>query len=116
MSGILGPVVKRARRAIETRCFSQDDLAPFDLLEHPVWVFDIENKSIWWANAAAVELWNADSLESLLQRKNVNDTSEAAEKRSNSYLNPFRLGGKVSYEVRVRLRVYATDPGGGVKV
>ena len=68
--------------------YSRDDLEPFNLLEHPVWVFDIENKSMWWANTAAVSLWNAESLESLLQRDYASDMSQATERRINSYNVP----------------------------
>ena len=58
-------------RRVELRNFTSEDLELFDVLERPVWIFDI--KSMWWANTAAVALWNADSLEALLSRDFASD-------------------------------------------
>jgi signal transduction histidine kinase len=44
------------------------DAAAFDRLRRPVWVFDDARKRKVYANAAAVTLWGADSLEALLAR------------------------------------------------
>ena len=54
------------------------DLACMNMLRHPVWVFDIDNKNIYWANIAAVKLFNAVSLTELLQRDFKTDMSEAS--------------------------------------
>lgn len=76
-------------------CFTRRDLRPFNLLDHPVWVFDIENKAMWWANAAALIIWSADSLESLLAR-DFTDMSEASERRLRENLTRFAAGDRVS--------------------
>ncbi|WP_297341469.1 hypothetical protein, partial [Pseudophaeobacter sp.] len=34
----------------------------------PIWVFDVDNHKIWWANAAGILFWEAESLNDLLQR------------------------------------------------
>lgn len=81
-------VIRRNKEKIYTR----DDLEVFNLLEHPVWVFDIENKAMWWANESALEVWNADSLESLLSRSFADDMSEATEQRLKEHLVHFRKG------------------------
>ncbi len=44
------------------------DLQSFDLLNTPVWIFDVERHAIWWANRRAVQFWRAESLEDLLAR------------------------------------------------
>ena len=55
----------------------------FNLLRHPIWVFDSINKSMWWANNAAVEFWNATSLEELLSRNYKDDMSDTMKKKNN---------------------------------
>eukprot|EP00977_Amphora_coffeiformis_P001170 scaffold244_cov172-Amphora_coffeaeformis.AAC.23 len=86
----ISPAQKTQR--VEPRNFTRDDLELFDLLGRPVWIFDIERKSMWWANAAAVALWNADSLESLLSRDFASDMSESTSKRLNCFLDRFKVG------------------------
>lgn len=54
-------------------------------------MFDIENRSLWWANDAAVALWNADSHEALL-RRSFADMSEATVKRLSEYMRRFKHG------------------------
>ena len=54
------------------------DLECMNMLRHPVWVFDIDNKNVYWANLAAVQLFNAASLTELLQRDFKTDMSEAS--------------------------------------
>ncbi|MCT7955780.1 response regulator [Laspinema palackyanum] len=38
------------------------------LLRSPIWLFDLEQLQLWWANPAALQLWGAASLEELRQR------------------------------------------------
>jgi hypothetical protein len=69
--------------------YSKDHLKAFDLLGSPIWVFEIENKAMWWANEAACYLWSATDSESLTQRDFASDMS----KRSlNNLLEKFALG------------------------
>ncbi len=44
------------------------ELASFDLLNTPVWIFDVERHAMWWANRRALQFWRAESLEELLVR------------------------------------------------
>lgn len=79
-----------------TKCYSYDDLEMFNLLERPIWVFDIDNKAMYWANNAALKLvWNADSLEDLLARNFCDDMSAATERRLNDYKHRFDAGEKI---------------------
>jgi hypothetical protein len=82
------PGLSRSRRGL----YSKDHLEAFELLESPVWVFDIENKSMWWANEAACYLWSATDRESLVQRDFASDMSKASERSLNNWLEKFALG------------------------
>lgn len=61
----------------------------FDTLHSPVWVFDIARQRMWWANAAAVTLWGADTLDQLLARDFAADMSDVTLVRLNSYQEQF---------------------------
>jgi hypothetical protein len=60
-------------------------LENFNLLVHPVWIFDFIDKRMRWANDAALELWNATSLQELQQR-NFHDISESSTKRMEEWM------------------------------
>ncbi|MBD8512532.1 EAL domain-containing protein [Photobacterium sp. CAU 1568] len=64
----------------------------FEYLQSPVWVFDIENKAIIWANSAALPLWEAESLSELRSRDLGQDMSDAVEATLNDYLQMFKRG------------------------
>jgi signal transduction histidine kinase len=74
------------------RSYTSQDLEIFNLLQHPVWVFDIEQKAMFWANSVAVQLWKADSLSALLSRDFASDLSEAAASRMRDHLTRFKRG------------------------
>ena len=74
-----------------TRLFSQKDFEIFEHLPHPIWVFDIDKEAMWWANQHAVKLWNATSLERLIER-DFSDTSEATKERLANYRRKFQKG------------------------
>ena len=50
------------------RSYSHNDLSCFNLLRQPIWVFDIVNKKMWWANDAGLQFWQASSVEELCGR------------------------------------------------
>jgi hypothetical protein len=66
----------------DPRSYTPNDLEVFNLLTHPVWVFDVEHKAMFWANTSALQVWNADSLEALLHRDFKSDMSQAADVRT----------------------------------
>ena len=45
---------------------------------------------MWWGNKASLDLWNADSLEELLNRNYSGDMSEATSRRLKDYLERFQ--------------------------
>jgi len=69
--------------------FTRSDLALFNILRSPIWIFDIEQMKMWWANPAALSLWNAGSLEELLNR-DWSDFSEGTKTRLQGYLQEFK--------------------------
>ena len=58
--------------------YCRNDFGMFDLLRAPVWIFDIDQKAMYWANRSALYIWNATSLEELLSRDFASDMSDAA--------------------------------------
>lgn len=75
-----------------TRCYQQNDLEIFNVLQHPVWVFDIEKKSMFWSNKEGLKIWNAESLEELLARNFADDLTEATARRMQDQLNRLSRG------------------------
>jgi signal transduction histidine kinase/PAS domain-containing protein/ActR/RegA family two-component response regulator len=57
--------------------YNRQQFRMFNLLRSPVWIFDIEQRSMYWANSPAVHIWNAGSLEELLARDFRSDMSDA---------------------------------------
>ncbi|WP_408063588.1 PAS domain-containing protein, partial [Vibrio sp. 10N.222.48.A3] len=41
---------------------------PFEHLKCPIWIYDIDNKRITWANSSALPLWESESLFELTSR------------------------------------------------
>lgn len=62
----------------DSNLYTRDDLEMFNVLRSPVWVFDIDKKAMYWANTAALHVWNAASLEELLMRDFASDMSPAS--------------------------------------
>ena len=98
-----GPLLSTAA-SIEThpRAYRQSDLATFDLLvNRPIWVFDVERKTMWWANDAALALWSAPNLESLLARDFVEDMSESTCQRLHEMMIKFHRGERTTDQVGI---------------
>ncbi len=77
-------LTKKSNNAI-----SITELNGLDRLQTPIWIFDIENLQMWWANHAALHLWNSTNREELIQR-NFQDISEATRIHLNAYLQQFK--------------------------
>lgn len=80
----------------QEKTYTRDELLLFNLIDQPVWVFDIVKKAMWFANTAAVELWSAKSLHDLLERNFSDDMSEATARRLDDYLEKFRQGEQLN--------------------
>jgi hypothetical protein len=71
------------------------ELRAFDRLQTPTWIYDIEKLQMWWANKAALHIWNAQSREELLNR-NFSDISESTRIRLQTYLQKFQQGQTIT--------------------
>ncbi|MBE9225491.1 PAS domain S-box protein [Phormidium sp. LEGE 05292] len=69
-------------------------LAGYERLQTPIWIYDIQNLKMRWANRAALLLWNAASLEELLSR-DFSQVSTATHTRLQTYLELFEQGKTV---------------------
>lgn len=69
-----------------------------DRLQTAVWVFDIDRRRVRWANAAALQVWQADSIEELCGRDMGSDMSEGVARRLRQYQSDFVSGGAVFQE------------------
>ncbi|MDI5919767.1 sensor domain-containing diguanylate cyclase [Halomonas sp. LR5S13] len=63
-----------------------DQAALLDRLQTPLWVFDIEQERMHYANAAAVRLWGAETPQALYARDFSATMSEATRRRLADYL------------------------------
>lgn len=87
------PAATGARASVSTlKIFTHEQLAVFDLLDRPVWVFDVETVAIWWANQTAITFWRAKDLPDLLARNFTSDMSPASVQRIAEYLRRFEAG------------------------
>lgn len=68
-----------------TRTYSYAQLDCFNMLVHPIWIFDSVERRMRWANRVGWEMWNAKSLEEL-QNRNFQDVSASSAKRMEDYL------------------------------
>lgn len=60
-------------------------LHELERLQHPVWVFDLDNARILWSNESSLQVWRSDSKEELLSRKMGTDMSVSVSRRLNQY-------------------------------
>ncbi|KAL7572744.1 hypothetical protein ACA910_009011 [Epithemia clementina (nom. ined.)] len=79
------------------RVLTIDQLAVFDILVHPLWIFDFVERRMRWANKAGLDMWNAKSLDELLSRT-YQDMSAATVKRLEALLIECEKGWNISDE------------------
>ena len=60
-----------------------------DCLEVGLWVYDIDKKRVVWANAAALSIWQAETLDELRSRDLSLDMSPAVDERLRQYKEDF---------------------------
>ncbi|MCT7986698.1 response regulator [Laspinema sp. A4] len=65
--------------------------ACLSLLRSPIWIFDLEQLQLWWANPAALQLWGAATLEELRQR-DFREILGATRPRLKGYCKRFKSG------------------------
>jgi hypothetical protein len=89
-----------APRSPPRRQFTRPDVEVLNLVDHPIWVFDLLNKCIWWGNAAACDFWNAKTLDDLTGRNFANDTSETVRKKNMDIIERLKRNEKWEEVVR----------------
>lgn len=67
-------------------------LKTMDVLHTPIWVYDIEHHHIFWANSAALSVWEATSLDELCSRDFSADMATAIDLLLQRYLGDFQQG------------------------
>lgn len=80
------------------KIFTHAQLAALDLLERPVYVFDVESFSVWWANPAAIAFWGAADAAELRARDFRVGMSPASVQRLAELLRRLEHGGHVVEE------------------
>jgi PAS domain S-box-containing protein len=101
------------------RSYTAAELEPFNVLKHPVWISDVENQSMYWANTAAVELWNADSLHALLSRDFKSDMTDATKHRMEDLLRRCAAGEIITEHATLYPKNKATSlnlSGSGIRI
>lgn len=68
------------------------DQLEVDHLKNPIWIYDTVNYGVYWANRAALALWESDCLNELTSRDFEPDTSDAVQETLLAYLDQFRAG------------------------
>ena len=71
-------------------CDLDEVLRRLTKLHQAIWVFDIDHNRVLWANAEALNFWNADSLELLVDRDMGKDMSVSVAKRLQQYQADFK--------------------------
>ena len=68
----------------------------FDKLLSAIWIYDIDHYHIYWANQAALKMWQADSLEELINRDFKPGTSDAVQHTLRNYQKEFEQQKTIS--------------------
>lgn len=78
--------------ALQRATVEYKNLCAFRASRFPVWVFDIDQSRILWANEAALDIWGATSLEALQGRDFVKDMSSSVRIRLQQFQTGFYDG------------------------
>ncbi len=66
-------------------------------LQQPVWIYDFDNTSVHWANAAGLVVWQAESLEDLQSRDFGKDMTETVANRLLQYRSDFLRDEEIQF-------------------
>ena len=81
----LGSATMLLRKSCGVAEGNKDAFSIVRRLKAPIWIFDIDNSCIVFANAPACQLWQADTEEALLARDFTEDMSATVGKRLRQY-------------------------------
>ena len=102
------------------KVYTRQELAAFNLMAQPVWVFDVEKNAMWWANKAAVKLWGAQCLQDLIQQRFASDISERSAQRLLHRLARLgeddRIKNQLTFHPDGRVRVTVITSASGIAI
>ncbi|MBU8542774.1 MULTISPECIES: putative bifunctional diguanylate cyclase/phosphodiesterase [Roseomonadaceae] len=78
-----------ASAATSSEADGRDPASILDRLIAAIWIFDVDEGHVVWANAAALEVWNAASMAELASRDLKADMSPAVARRLRQYQGDF---------------------------
>ncbi|MBX2883014.1 MAG: EAL domain-containing protein [Granulosicoccus sp.] len=73
-------------------------LALMDQLQQPVWIFDIDKGRVAWGNASSLVMWQADSLDELLERDMGAEMSATVARRLRQYQSDFLRDENIKFK------------------
>ena len=85
----------QAPDSLSSRC---QRYAALDHISLPVWIFDIDARRVHWANEAALEVWDAASVQALCAREMGHDMSPSVASRLSQYQSDFAAHNAVFNE------------------
>ena len=101
--------------------YTREHLRVFDVLDAPVFVFDIKNERMFYANPEAIKnVWGAENLNDLLARDYSSDMTDATRQRLKDRLKRFERGEKIDeqwtlYPKKVAKTIYIKGKGIHIK-
>ncbi len=84
------------------------NLQVLNLLQTPIWIYDVHGACIRWANEAGVQFWEAEHLHDLLAKDFTHAESDVIYQKLRSHLERLKNGDRFS-------EVYLVDPDGIAK-
>lgn len=71
----------------------RSELADFELVPTPTWIFDLGNYKFWWSNEAGLEFWGVNSVQDMLDKDMTSD-SEGTRRRMEQVFDKAATLGK----------------------
>lgn len=72
--------------------YTPEVLAPLDLLQSPVWIFDLDRGALWWCNLACLPIFHAEDRASLITRSARTTHSETSNTRLDTLRRSYARG------------------------
>lgn len=64
---------------------SHDELALYELIPDPVWIFDLDKHGWWWGNEPAFKFWGLSHLDELINKDLSEDTQGARDRTAQTF-------------------------------
>ena len=90
--------MKEGPKTAIAETWTLQSLSVLNGLTTPIWVYDLDRHKKLWANAAAVDLWGAPDMATLIARGKPSELTEGTRRRLESYRQRFDQGRTVNEE------------------